>query len=66
MKLLVELRLDGAAFADPEGDRDGQEIAVILRRLAENLEYVSVHGRETGVLRDTNGNNAGTWRITSR
>lgn len=53
----VEFRIDvtgsGAALEDdPKG-----EVVRMLKDVASAIE----HGRESGILRDINGNRAGTW-----
>ena len=53
----VAFRTDNAAF---DGDMYTEEVAAILRKLADRLEGMGA-ADATGNLTDTNGNVVGTW-----
>lgn len=55
-RFVVRLRLDNAAFAEP--DEPG-EVARILRRAADDV----ANGRQGDSLRDLNGNTVGAWQF---
>jgi hypothetical protein len=67
MRFTLDIDMSNAAFeryADDE--RDASEVAAILRRLADRLEDVIILTEQsTGALRDSNGNTAGDWTVTS-
>lgn len=65
MKLQIEMRLAGSAFAIDEDDnlRDGSEIARILRNLSEYFDGDVVNVSEYSLM-DINGNKCGTAKIT--
>lgn len=65
MKLQIEMRLAGSAFALDEGDnlRNGNEIARILRNLSEYFDGDIVEIAEYPLM-DINGNKCGTAKIT--
>lgn len=63
----IELATANAAFAEIPA---GQEIARILRELADKLEDPSMtvaleDGTTTGTVRDYNGNTVGQWMHTA-
>jgi len=59
MKCLIKVQMDNAAF---EGQHAGQELARILRQLAEGIDGKSFP-RLTLALYDVNGNSVGLFRI---
>jgi hypothetical protein len=56
MKLVIEINCDNAAF---QYDLRGE----VHRCLIDVIETVSVT-RETGSIRDTNGNKVGAWKFS--
>lgn len=60
MDYLIVMGLDNAAFADD--DQEGNEIARILRKLADRCE--SQGGACVGLLTDINGNRVGHTTTT--
>lgn len=59
MKLTITLRMDNAAF-----EHHGQEVARILERVADDVrDFESLKGLNN-TLRDTNGNQVGTAKVT--
>ena len=63
MKLTVTIKMDNAAFHD--GD-NGNELARILRGLAERLDNATVSPGAALNLRDVNGNTVGEARVSGR
>lgn len=58
MELKLKLETSNAAFHnDCNGHNEGEEVASILRVLADKVEQ----GECGGLLRDTNGNHVGVW-----
>jgi hypothetical protein len=60
----MEIATDNAAFVDAPGE----ELASILADLAEDIHEglgYAPDGHLSGILRDTNGNNVGTWQYTA-
>jgi hypothetical protein len=62
MKLVIEINMDNAAFADAA--YNGDEAARILRTLASRLRGINLEaGGDDMNLRDENGNTVGKARI---
>lgn len=57
--LKVEIRMEGAAFADG----GNEELARILRKLADRLTYGTYDEDDYGGLVDINGNTCGGWTL---
>jgi hypothetical protein len=55
MKLIVNIDMDNAAFADCPAT----EAARILRRIAKKME----EGEDGGKVMDVNGNSVGNWEV---
>lgn len=57
---------DPGTFEDEEspdhGERNGYEVARILKNAAEAVESIVVPG-DNGILRDINGNRVGSWKV---
>jgi hypothetical protein len=51
------MKTDNAAF-----EAGGDEIASILRKLADRVDSHLYPGAAAGILHDTNGNDVGEWR----
>jgi len=63
MKFTLEILMDNAAFGDP-GQEPGTEVAGILDGVVD-LVYGSYFSQgDSQVLRDSNGNTVGLWRVT--
>lgn len=58
---VVKLNLDGAAFEDGQGD----ELARILRAMADDVGEKPIAVSHYRSVRDENGNNVGTYAIKS-
>jgi hypothetical protein len=67
MKFTLIINLDNAAFYSERADhhdlRDGDEIARVLRQLANRLDDAYVDCTDRGTLRDRNGNTVGAWQV---
>jgi hypothetical protein len=60
MEMTIKIGMDNAAFEDCNGD----ELARILRKLAERLDGATIGEDGDGAnLFDANGNNVGEWCI---
>ncbi len=62
--LTIKIKTDNAAFHSPELNvfSKHDECAKILRRIADDLESA----QRVGVCVDSNGNNVGTFTLTTR
>lgn len=60
MKAIIEIDMDNAAFEDCAN----QELQRILEGVVEGLdEFGETFYQSKGILRDTNGNTVGTFRV---
>lgn len=62
-KFKLEIELDNEAFHDEFGDGDATELARILRKLAERVEYGTPGEGDYGGVKDINGNVVGGWTL---
>jgi hypothetical protein len=62
MKAIIKIDMDNAAFAEGNGD----EIARILRELADSLAGCELGKGERYNLKDANGNRVGALTTTTR
>ena len=58
MRFLLGISCDNAAF---EGDEMNQEVARILRTVAERCADITRIDADSGTIRDANGNTVGRW-----
>ncbi len=58
--LKIEFETDNAAF---EGDMCTEEVAAILRKIADRLESRG-SADDCGTVTDSNGNTVGTWECS--
>lgn len=69
MAFTLRIATDNAAFTD---NGTGMEVARILRKLADDIDYDGTmayeiaSGPASGNLYDLNGNRVGSWEITER
>jgi len=57
MRAVIEIEMDGAAFADDPGE----ELSNILHALSQRVFHAALD--ESFPLRDTNGNSVGTFKV---
>lgn len=60
MTAKIEIQMDSAAFTH----EPGEELARILRKLADNLDGADITPADSNKLRDVNGNTVGTFTVT--
>ena len=67
MRFNLDFQIDNAAFdtGHPEG-KSGNEIARILREIADSVEGGIVCKGDTASFKDVNGNTVGAWYILDR
>lgn len=61
MAFTLKIETDNAAF----DENHGEEVARILREIADNLNFGNVFGLD-GTARDINGNTVGEWTLDAR
>ena len=63
MKATIKIEMNNAAF---EGDCDGEELARILRELADRICWAGIEPSDVFGLRDVDGNSVGWMKVTGR